>query len=273
MYEQYWGLTCSPFPTGIGEGWFYESPTHEEGLARLDFLLEQRRRCGVLTGEKGTGKSSLLAILSRQLRRSQRQAAVIDACGLSGDQLLCQLVDALHLSPIDTNRPYLQWRSVRDHLHGLARSRQQTVLMFDHFNHRDTDCTRTIEQLLHLGDAGDRWHTVIVAVDTSTPAPLTASFFQLADLRIHLTPFDQRETSYYVYQSLTEAGAERELFEPAALEAVFGLSAGVPRRINQICELSLLAGMFDEQRTIDAETVISAAEHLPLGEILDRVAE
>ena len=136
--------------------------------------------------------------------------------------------------------------------------------MFDHFNPWEAGCTRTIKQLLHLGDGDDCWYTVVVAVDDSTPAPSTTSFFELADLRIDLTPFDRRETAYYVHQSLIEAGSQRELFEPAALDTVFGLSAGVPRTINQLCELSLLAGMFDEQQTIDAETVIAAAEHLPL---------
>ncbi|HKD38008.1 MAG TPA: hypothetical protein VKB78_14445, partial [Pirellulales bacterium] len=76
-YRMHWGLTETPFRGGIDPKFFYESPTHEEALARLRFLVEERQRLGMLMGESGTGKSMLLEVVARQLRRGGSQVANI----------------------------------------------------------------------------------------------------------------------------------------------------------------------------------------------------
>lgn len=261
MYAAYWGLNALPFQNAAGDGWFYESPAREEALARLLFLVERRRRCGILCGAAGTGKSTLLRVLSTGLNRSQRLPVLVDACGLSGGELLIALADALHLARADAARTYVLWRKLRDHFHGLARSGRQAVLIFDHFDPASADCERTLGQLLHAGEGSDGGYTVLIAVERSQPGT-SSSLAHLADLRIELTPFDRHETGYYVYESLRRAGAERELFDPDGIDAVFALTAGLPREINRVCELSLLAGMADERRTLDAATVMAAAADL-----------
>ncbi len=70
MYANYWGLAEIPFRNTIETRWFYESPGHEEALARLIFLIEQRRRCGVLSGPAGSGKSLVLELLRRETLRT-----------------------------------------------------------------------------------------------------------------------------------------------------------------------------------------------------------
>ncbi len=264
MDRAYWNLHSTPFGKPNGGGWFYESPSHEEALARLYFLIEQQRQCGILTGPAGTGKSALLALLAKQLRRSQRQSVLLDICGISGDELIWQLADALHLVPAATARPFLLWRSVRDYLHGLSRSEQQIVLMFDHFDRSEADCAVALEQLLHLGDGADGGCTLLIAADQTAITRSLTPLLSLADLRIELSPLDRHETAYYVYESLKQAGASSELFEPQALDAVFAMTGGIPREINRLCELSLLAGMADKRTTIDADTVREAADNMPV---------
>ena len=120
MYERYWGLSGSPFQNTLDDSRIYESPQHEEALARLYYLVEQRRHCGLLIGVGGTGKSLLLSILANQVRRTQRQSVEIDLLGMTGGELLWQVAAQLNLSPRESDPPSSLWRAVRDQLHALA---------------------------------------------------------------------------------------------------------------------------------------------------------
>ena len=75
MYPSHWGLQASPFRGCLDARSFYQSPTHDEALARLFFLVEQRRRLGLLMGPAGSGKSLLLEVLAQQLRRAGHAVA------------------------------------------------------------------------------------------------------------------------------------------------------------------------------------------------------
>ena len=262
MVKEYWNLHSTPFGKPGSGGWFYESPSHEEALARLYFLIEQQRQCGILTGPAGTGKTALLTLLAKQLRRSQCQSVLLDVCGISGDELIWQLANALHVAPAATARPFLLWRSVRDSLHGLSKSEQQIVLMFDHFDRGEADCPVVLEQLLRLTDGTGGGCTLLIAADETAISRSLSPLLPLVDLRIELSPLNRHETAYYVYESLKQAGAETELFDPSALDAIFAATGGLPREIGRLCELSLLAGMADKRTTIDAETVREAAANL-----------
>lgn len=259
MYEEYWNLTGSPFRNEPDGRWFCETPVHEEALARLFYLVEQQRRCGLLYGPSGTGKSLLLRMLFSQLQRSQVQAACINAAGLDRHELLIELSDALHLPADVSSPPFLMWRCLTDHLSGTSLAHVQTVLLFDQFERADADCSRAIEHLLHL-DVTAGALTVIVAARHNV-----AALTELADLRVDLGPLDAPQTQAYIGEILRAAGCERGLFESEALEAIFERSHGVPRAINRLCDLSLLAAMSDGRTDVDTATVERAAQELQAG--------
>ena len=91
MYQSHWGLRESPFHEAVDPQVFYQSPTHEEALARLHFLVEQHRRLGLLLGPEGSGKSLLLEILAAELRRHGPVVARVNLTGISGDEMLWSL--------------------------------------------------------------------------------------------------------------------------------------------------------------------------------------
>ena len=91
MYADYWGLRGPVFRNAPGDGWFFESPVHDEALARLLFLVEMRRPCGILCGGEGTGKSIVLRRLAREARRNRRAVADVDLAGIDGHELLWRL--------------------------------------------------------------------------------------------------------------------------------------------------------------------------------------
>src|SRR5260370_40516061 len=98
-YRAHWGLTEAPFRGAFDARFFYESPTHEEALARLQFLVEERQRLGLLLGETGTGKSMLLEVFARNLRRNGSQVANISLAGADLREFLWLIAAELGLNP------------------------------------------------------------------------------------------------------------------------------------------------------------------------------
>lgn len=262
MYESHWGLSESPFRNQLDERWFFAGSLHDEALARLQFVIEQQRRCAVLTGGAGTGKSLLLHTLGRQLRRTQRQSALCDLNGLGADEFLSACAAALHAdcgpSPADPRG----WRSLEDHLAVLRLAQIPTVLLLDQFDRAGRDVLPAVRRLMDAAQGASCWLTVIVAARSLDSPPHRAVVAEAADLLVEVGPWTRRETTAYIRQTLAEAGAQADLFTAAALRAVFDETGGVPRAVNRLCDLSLLAAMGQDVRTVDAETVHAAAAEL-----------
>jgi general secretion pathway protein A len=264
MYERYWGLSESPFQNTLDQRWFYGSPQHEEVLARLCYLVEQRRHCGILTGLGGTGKSLLLAIISNQIRRTQRQPVWLDLPGLSGGELLWQVAAQLHLAPLENEPPAVLWRMIRDQLHALRLSQIHTVVLVDRIDRAEEDCARMLERLLQLDQGSSCWLTLLVATRSPVLRGGAAGLLERADLRAELVPWSGTDTQCYVRESLRRAGADDEVFDEAALEAIHERTRGIPRNVNRLCDLCLLAGMAESLEKIDAEIVHSVADELQI---------
>ena len=124
MYASHWGLRESPFRNCTDPHCFYQSPTHEEALARLHFLVEQHRRLGLLLGPEGSGKSFLLEVFAGQFRRSGRPAAKVNLLAIEPAELLWLVALELGLNPDPGSPTAALWRMVTDRL--LENRYQQT---------------------------------------------------------------------------------------------------------------------------------------------------
>ncbi|HUG91919.1 MAG TPA: AAA family ATPase [Planctomycetaceae bacterium] len=265
MYESYWGLTGSPFRIAADDRWFYESPGHEEALARMYFLIEERRPCGVLQGTAGSGKTLLFRMVERELARTQRNRAVIDLTGLDGDELLWELAETLELTPADGEPSRRLWQLVEDQLAALSLSGLETVILFDAWERSDAGCTAVVERLLGSTGGRDGGLTVLVGVRARPDAKMPGVLAELSDLRIELHPLDRVQTAGYVRSHLAAAGVDGEIFDREALDAVCQHSGGVPRQVNRLCHFALLAAMGENRRRVDAGCIARAARELRLG--------
>jgi len=106
MYANYWGLAEIPFRNTLDTRWFYQSPAHEESLARLLFLVENHRRCGVLSGAAGTGKSLLMTVLAGEAARIGSEVARVDLFGRSGPEMLWEIVAELRIPAGPDDAPH-----------------------------------------------------------------------------------------------------------------------------------------------------------------------
>ena len=262
MYESHWGLSESPFASQPSTKWFHESPVHDEALARLFYLIEQRRGFGLLSGSSGTCKTLTLRYLEGQIRRSQRRVASVDTLGMDGLELLWQLSVSLGLTPRKGESRWNLWRRLADHLRTLQLARVQTVFLFDHFERADTTCHSMIERLFSAANNTGTLTTFIASVRSSDVANLSGFLSDLSDLRVELTNLQISETETFVRSQLSRAGCPYEAYSNNAVIRIHSHSRGVPRLISRLCELSLIAAMAEGSREIDADLVDSVAAGL-----------
>ncbi|HTI50138.1 MAG TPA: AAA family ATPase [Planctomycetaceae bacterium] len=261
MYSQHFGLTETPFANTLDPHWFYQSPGHEEALARLMYLIEERRRCGVLLGPAGTGKSLLLQVLLAETRRLPREVVLVDLLGRTGRELLWETNAALGLGPRGDETSRLLWRMLGDHLATNCYVHTPTVICFDHVDRAEADCLTALERLYHTATV-ETGVTLIVSARPQRLSKLAQTLSAMADLHVELPALDRDQTEAYVETLLTAAGATRMIFEPACYDRIFTETRGVPRDINRLCDLSLVAGLAEGAARITESIVMATIEQL-----------
>src|SRR5260221_4392171 len=147
MYANYWGLSEIPFKNTLDVRWFYESPGHEEAIARLLFLIEQHRRCGVLWGPSGTGKSLILELLRREAARNGGEVALVDVLGHGSREMLWEVLAGLGLAPgVDDS----QFRLLRLLPHDVPANRHSQAplgLVLGQTDRAQANCLAPVERL------------------------------------------------------------------------------------------------------------------------------
>ncbi len=257
MYEHYWGLTSTPFTNRFTHQVFYESPIHEEALARLFYCVEQCKTLAVFHGPKGCGKSHVLQRLAHQVRRSQRFFVQTDIGNLSESDFLRQLIEQLRLTEHHDGSLSRDWQILGDFCQATCESDLQTVLVFEGLEDAEDSVLSAIKRLVHLQNQSAAHVTIITSLGGKARCQSLGDLLELADMGIEVQALGQAETDFYVQNRLEKCGSQRAVFQPDAIEQLHQLTGGVPREINRLCDLALLAGMNESRSTIDRELIAS----------------
>lgn len=260
MYEHYWGLTSAPFTSRLGTKPFYASPIHEEALARLLYCVEQQKSLAILHGPTGCGKSQVLHILADQVRRTQRYLASVDVANLGEFEFLGQLERELRLGGTDSDSHSLRWRRLRDFFQSAHDAGLQTVLILDGLEHGQDSVLLGLRRLVSLSQQSLANLTVIASLNCGKLSKKLTELFDFADMGIEIKPLERQETESYIHNRLESFGGRRTVFQTDAIEQVQTLSGGVPREINRLCELALLAGMSESRKTIDRNLIANVSD-------------
>jgi general secretion pathway protein A len=234
------------------------------------YLVEQRRRCGVLWGPAGTGKSLVLELLRRETARTGAEVALVDLLASSGREMLWEVLAELGLSPGVHDSQSDLWRRLHDHVLADRYAHVPLVLIFDHLERAHADCVAMIERVEHLASGENSGLTLVLGVSSERAAGLGQTLREISDLRIDLPPLDRDEVQQYIESLLVSAGADRPVFDQSAFDQLFDETRGIPRDLNRLCDLALLAGMADQAVHIDAAIVSTAAEELNVRPRIDR---
>ena len=262
MYLSHWGLAESPFPGRFETKCFYRSPVHEEALARLHFLVDEGRRLGLVIGGRGTGKSFLLEVFGNRLRRSGVPVAKVELLGVEPGEFLWLLAGRLGLNPEAGLPVAALWRIVTDRLAEYRYQQLQAVLLVDDADQAAPQVLTQVLRLVKHDLSAESRLTVVLAGEGNRMSRLGRDLLELAELRIDLGGWEQADTEHYVQASLAQAGGTAAAFDPSALARLHELSSGVPRRVAQLADLSLVAGAGRNLEQIDVETVESVCQEL-----------
>jgi general secretion pathway protein A len=262
MYQSHWGLKEPPFHDGDDSSSFYQSPTHEEALARLHFLVEQHRRLGLLLGPEGSGKSLLLGILASQLRRRGPVVARVNLTGICGDEMLWSLAGQFGRNLDRCDSTPVLWRALTDRLAAFRYQLVDAVILIDDADRAGNSVVPHLIRLAKL-DAGPQPRlTLVLAGDRLTIGRLGETLLGLSELRIDLQAWQADDIVGYLDRSLRQAGGTADMFAEPAIERLHELSHGIPRQVRLLADLSLVAGAGRHLQTIDADVVDSVYHEL-----------
>jgi general secretion pathway protein A len=266
MYQAHWGLSHSPFGSGLDRRRFFRSPTHDEALARLHFLVDQGRRLGLLLGGAGSGKSLVLDVFGHEVRRTGGHVLRLNLLGLAEHEFLWQLALAMGHNPSRHEPIFLLWQAITDRLSENRQQQLATLLLLDD---ADEACPEVLEQVARLTQydpTSEARLTLVLAAAGHRLPRLGQRLLGLAELRIDIQGWEHEDTASYIGQALRAAGRHEPAFDEMALLRLHELSLGIPRRVNQLADLSLLAAAGQGLQTIDEATVEAVCSELGIKE-------
>ncbi|MEZ6090771.1 MAG: hypothetical protein R3C05_22675 [Pirellulaceae bacterium] len=246
-YIQYWRLRRMPFGEVQGRDDFFEGSSQREAVARLRFLVGNARSVGLLIGEAGTGRSSLLRHVGRNVLWTD---LVVDAVLVSGSfdhasQWLQHL--ATQMNAEDYRRSTDAWRRVCEAMDSASRQDVHSCLLID-------DASPAVAQAAGLLVNRTRHATAVLSC-TADEAPDLLCAIGGCPLRIDIPDWSLSDSSSFIRQSLINAGGDPETFADAAIVRIHELSEGRVAALCKLAQLSLLAGAGARATQITPEIV------------------
>ena len=268
MYKAFYGLSDNPFSIAPNPHYLFLSDRHREALAHLTYGLGETGGFVLLTGEVGTGKTTVSRCLLGQLPDNTDTAFILNP-SLTELELLATLCDELKITYGDN--PTL--KQLIDHLsrfllanHSKGRN---TVLIIDEAQHLRPEVLEQLRLLTNLETDTKKLLQVILIGQPELQLLLKRQELrQLAQritARYHLLPLNEDEIGLYVLHRLQVAGRFEPLFTGKAIKVLQKYSSGIPRLINLLCERALMAGYAQSRLPIDHHMVRQAAAEV-LGE-------
>ncbi|MCU0669293.1 MAG: AAA family ATPase [Myxococcota bacterium] len=267
MYLQHFGLIRAPFEMTPDPAFLYLGEAHQEGLATLVYGVRARKGFVMLTGEVGTGKTTLLHALLSQLDPNTQAAFVfnprleaLDFFRLLFDEFGIETKCATKAEYLIALNKFLIERLERDH---------PTLLIVDEAQNLSSDMLEEIRLLSNLETPSSKLIQIMLVGQPELEEKLARQELrqlrQRIVLRFRLRPFEQDETEHYVQERLRLAGyTGKGLFKRGALRRLHGVTGGIPRLLNVICDGSLLLAYSRGESQIDVDEVDEVARDLGL---------
>src|SRR5580704_1492703 len=254
MYNAFFGFSESPFSLSPDPAFFYRSEQHEEALANLVYGVQARKGFIVLSGEVGTGKTTMLECLRDYLEAQYIEFAFIFNSRINTEQFFEMIAYDLDLPCARTSKTEVLF-ALNQLLVEQAQEGRTVVLIVDEAHNLDWDVLEEIRLLGNLENRNGKLLQIILAgqpeLDRKMEAPEFRQLKQRIALRCALQPFRVEETVDYIQSRLTRAGMKQQtVFTPEILREIHFRTQGIPRVINAVCDNLLLTAFALESKVV-----------------------
>jgi general secretion pathway protein A len=268
IYNAYFGFSENPFNISPDPEFLYRSPQHEEALANLIYGVRSRKGFIVLTGEVGTGKTTMLECLRDYLESQRTEFAFIFNSRLTADQFFEMMAYDFDLPCDRKSKPEILV-ALNAMLIQQAERGRTSVLIVDEAHNLEWEVLEEIRLLGNLETRQGKLLQIILAgqpeLDRKLDANNLRQLKQRIVLRCSLNPLTPEEVVAYVETRLERAGmAHQRVFSPELLEEVYRRSRGIPRLVNLLCDNLLVTAFAMEQKTATVDMLDEVCEDLRL---------
>jgi general secretion pathway protein A len=270
MYKDFFGLKANPFNVNPDPRFLFLTRHTEEALACLTYGIQSRKGFVLLTGEVGTGKTTLLNKLMEWLRVQQVATAFIFNSQMNVPQFLEYMMADFGI-PCDSKSKSQILLKLYNWLLDRYRAGETAVLIVDEAQNLSDEVLEEIRLMTNLETFTEKLLQIVVVgqpeLEQKLKQPNLRQLRQRLTLRAKTHPLTLEETRAYVAQRLRIAGSNgQQIFDPEALAVIHRYSAGIPRVVNLICEHCLVSAFVDHEKVIRSSVVEAVARDFDLGE-------
>ncbi len=270
MYKEFYGLRANPFNVNPDPRYLFLTRHTEEALACLTYGIQSRKGFVLLTGEVGTGKTTLINKLLEWLRLQQVATAFIFNSRLNVPQFLDYMMADFGI-PTDSRSKSQILLRLYNWLLDRYRAGETAVLIVDEAQNLTDEVLEEIRMLTNLETFTEKLLQIVLVgqpeLEHKLKQPQLRQLRQRLTLRARTHPLSADETRAYVQQRLRIAGSNgQQIFEPEALAAIHRHATGIPRVINLLCEHCLVSAFVDQQKTIGPAVVEAVARDFDLAD-------
>lgn len=263
MYNNYFGFSQNPFSITPNPAFLYLSPTHQDALSHLVYGVGQGGGFVALTGEVGTGKTTLIrSLLEQQL--DDIEVALCLNPQLTATEFVANICDELKVPYTDSSSLKELIDNLNVYLLDAHAKGKRVVAIIDEAQQLSRDVLEEIRLLTNLETANDKLLRIILVGQPELQAMLARNDLRQLSQRItarsHIAPLSKKDTAAYIKHRIRVAGGHPDLFTPAAVKRIYQLSKGVPRVINVLCERALMGTYGREKRRANVAIVNTAAQ-------------
>jgi general secretion pathway protein A len=271
MYKSFFGLKESPFNANPDPRFLYLTNQVEEALTGLMYGIQTRKGFITLTGEVGTGKTTLVNRLLDWLHHRRARTAFLFNSRMNTNQLFDFILAEFDIS-CESRSKSQQLMKLNHWLLDRYRAGETVVLILDEAQNLTFPVLEEVRLLTNLETATDKLLQIVLSgqpeLEDKLKLPELRQLRQRIMLRCKTAPLTKEQTHDYILKRLKIAGAgEQPIFSPEAMDAVHIYSLGIPRVVNLLCEHSLVNSYVDQQRPIKSKIVEEVAREFQLDEV------
>jgi general secretion pathway protein A len=275
MYKTFFGLRDNPFNANPDPRYLFHTKEVSEALSALTYGIESRKGFITLTGEVGTGKTTLLNNLLNNLRQRSAKTAFLFNSRMNSRQMLDFVLAEFDIRCEIPAKSH-QLMKLNQWLLERYRAGEGAVLVIDEAQNLSPSVLEEVRLLTNLETSSEKLLQIILAgqpeLEAKLRLPELRQLRQRITLRCKTNPLTKGQIFDYVAGRLKTAGADGPIFDPQSIERLYSYSSGIPRLINLLCEHSLINAYVERQRPILPKIVDDVAEEFELPDKFEKTS-